>query len=55
MDDKVDDMITAIKATAELSKIAYDAFKEQGFSKAEALELTKTMVFSLMGGDKNDD
>lgn len=55
MEEQVQDFIEAIKATAEMSRIAYDAFREQGFSKSEALELVKAMVATLMGGNDRDE
>ncbi len=33
-----------VKVTAEITKVKYDALVEQGFSKEQALELSKSIV-----------
>lgn len=46
--DKLSELLTAIRAVAELMGVYRDSLMQNGFTREEAVELCKTYTFALI-------
>ncbi len=46
--DKLSELLTAIRAVAELMGVYRDSLMQNGFTREEAVELCKTYTFALV-------
>lgn len=46
--DRLSELLTAIRAVAELMGVYRDSLMQNGFTREEAVELCKTYTFALM-------
>ena len=46
--DKLSELLTAIRAVAELMGVYRDSLMQNGFTRKEAVELCKTYTFALV-------
>lgn len=53
MNEKVDTLITGLKATAEILSVFRDSLTEQGFTRKEAVQLCGTYLQIVISGATN--
>ena len=47
-------LMTALATTAQMSKLFYDACVHSGFTEDQALELTKSLIATVVKPEKED-